>query len=488
MRREALRLSLSADCFKTSNNMNMLGLDVYWISKSWEFKHLTLGLHRLANAVGTADALTSATRSVIESLKLKQQVYAIASDTTAVMPAYVKQMKACWSPCLDHHLQLVLKKSLIADQSPQKLLFDRVCNCVNWALEKPKVIELVRSVQDELLKNTVNPHVKTLFTNHSPRFAVWVDVLERAYQLRHVLTRAWSLYAELYRDAIPSLPTSDEWAAISLLLPLLVHFRNFIYQVEGESRVLAVSYYPHLHLFRQTYLEASNLDTPAVKCFKDTARDIWTEKFDTEIRVPALVASWLSPYWHNRFYPIAWNQQQGQNLVDTTNTYIRNLALTLGRESLVINDETGAMPSIFADIDQIPVESGPQNLDELNHGFFAVAPVLSYAHNLNPSDQVDLERKVDQEMRAWETHCSLFSKLPGEKQRNYDVLAYWKIQSVDFPLLANVARVVLAMPITSSATERLFSAVGIHYTDLRRSMKPSTLEALAKLKRLPHDV
>jgi hypothetical protein len=89
MRREALRLSLSADCFKTSNNMNMLGLDVYWISKSWEFKHLTLGLHRLANAVGTADALTSATRSVIESLKLKQQVYAIASDTTAVMPAYV---------------------------------------------------------------------------------------------------------------------------------------------------------------------------------------------------------------------------------------------------------------------------------------------------------------------------------------------------------------------------------------------------------------
>ncbi len=243
----------------------MFGLDGFWINSNWEYKHTTLGLYRLPNAVGTADALTAATRALLDQQQLHQKIYAIATDTTNVMPAYVRQIDAVWSPCLDHHMQLILKKALKADQSPQRDLFDKVCNCVNWALEKPKVIELLRKVQEEHFKNTPNNKVKGLFTNHSPRFAVWVDVLERAHLLRHFLIRTWALYTEQNpRDNIPNLPTKEDWAAISLLLPLLEQFRNFIYQVEGESQVLAVSYYPHLHLFRQNYLESTDVDSPAV--------------------------------------------------------------------------------------------------------------------------------------------------------------------------------------------------------------------------------
>ena len=67
----------------------------------------------------------------------------------------------------------------------------------------------------------------------------------------------------------------------------------------------------------------------------------------------------------------------------------------------------------------------------------------------------DLER----EMRGYEACPN-----PG---RNADVLAFCKLNQKAFPLLAKIVRIVLAIPASSSKSERVFSTGGLVVTPKR---------------------
>lgn len=59
-----------------------------------------------------------------------------------------------------------------------------------------------------------------------------------------------------------------------------------------------------------------------------------------------------------------------------------------------------------------------------------------------------------------------------------DVLNWWKMNSVKFPILSKVARHVLAMPISTVASESAFSTGGRVIHPFRSSLTPKTAEAL----------
>ena len=62
-----------------------------------------------------------------------------------------------------------------------------------------------------------------------------------------------------------------------------------------------------------------------------------------------------------------------------------------------------------------------------------------------------------------------------------DPLYFWTKYQQQFPILALVARRVLAVPATSASTERLFSAGGRVCTSDRASMKPRNVDILTTL-------
>ena len=77
------------------------------------------------------------------------------------------------------------------------------------------------------------------------------------------------------------------------------------------------------------------------------------------------------------------------------------------------------------------------------------------------SQRDDLGRLSDleQEMRRYEACPN-----PG---RNADILAFWKLNQEAFPLLARMARIVLAIPASSAKSERVFSTGGLIVTSKR---------------------
>ena len=61
---------------------------------------------------------------------------------------------------------------------------------------------------------------------------------------------------------------------------------------------------------------------------------------------------------------------------------------------------------------------------------------------------------------------------------NFDVLGWWKMNSMKFPILSKIARHILGMPISTVASEAAFSTGGRTIDAYRSSLSPRTAEAL----------
>jgi hypothetical protein len=65
-----------------------------------------------------------------------------------------------------------------------------------------------------------------------------------------------------------------------------------------------------------------------------------------------------------------------------------------------------------------------------------------------------------------------------EDDKKFDILQWWKAQSSRFPILSRLARDVLAIPISTVASEAAFSTSGRILDDFRTSLTPFMVEAL----------
>ena len=65
---------------------------------------------------------------------------------------------------------------------------------------------------------------------------------------------------------------------------------------------------------------------------------------------------------------------------------------------------------------------------------------------------------------------------------NENPLKWWARNAHKYPLIANVARNVLAVPASSGPSERVFSQSGLVMTQRRNRLKPERLETLMFLK------
>jgi hypothetical protein len=65
-----------------------------------------------------------------------------------------------------------------------------------------------------------------------------------------------------------------------------------------------------------------------------------------------------------------------------------------------------------------------------------------------------------------------------EQSNKFDILGWWKINSTRFPVLSRLARDVLAVPISTVASESAFSTGGRILDDFRSSLTPFMVEAL----------
>jgi hypothetical protein len=101
-----------------------------------------------------------------------------------------------------------------------------------------------------------------------------------------------------------------------------------------------------------------------------------------------------------------------------------------------------------------------------------------------PNDEVEdfffmRRSKAPQTEREFELYCSDDDPSGDEIK---DVLCWWKAKSKKYPNLSKMARDYLAIPATSTSSERLFSSGKHLISDTRNSLSPSTIQACQCLK------
>ena len=60
----------------------------------------------------------------------------------------------------------------------------------------------------------------------------------------------------------------------------------------------------------------------------------------------------------------------------------------------------------------------------------------------------------------------------------FDILAWWKVNSPKYPLLAKLTRDILAVPVSTVASEATFSTSGRTLSPIRSSLNDESIEAL----------
>jgi hypothetical protein len=89
------------------------------------------------------------------------------------------------------------------------------------------------------------------------------------------------------------------------------------------------------------------------------------------------------------------------------------------------------------------------------------------------------EKEMSQDPNLSGNEVDLYLTEPREMANSdFDILNWWKVNSTKYPTLGLVARDILAMPISTVASESAFSTGGRVLNNYRSSLTPQTVEAL----------
>ena len=82
---------------------------------------------------------------------------------------------------------------------------------------------------------------------------------------------------------------------------------------------------------------------------------------------------------------------------------------------------------------------------------------------------------------SFRKECLIYESLP-DAHTNVNQLDWWKNHKEQFPLLSYLVRIVFAVPVASSKSERVFSVAGNTVTPQRVRLGADTTESLVILK------
>ncbi|CAI8612990.1 unnamed protein product [Vicia faba] len=91
--------------------------------------------------------------------------------------------------------------------------------------------------------------------------------------------------------------------------------------------------------------------------------------------------------------------------------------------------------------------------------------------------EVEMDMNLNESMQKNELDLYLMENLE-KKGPGFDILNWWKVNSNKYPILGQMARDILAMPVSTVASESAFSTGGRVLTCYRSYLTPKTVEAL----------
>ncbi|KAG4194935.1 hypothetical protein ERO13_A06G080732v2 [Gossypium hirsutum] len=265
--------------------------------------------------------------------------------------------------------------------------------------------------------------------------------------------------------------SNKEWRNVAILCKFLKVFYDVTCVFSGSNYPTTNLYFRGVWKVHKVFLDTVKCSysflTPMVKQMQEKFNKYWAEYL-----LILSCAAILDPRYKLNYVQYCFTTIYGIHALDFVETILSNLKLLFGEYVKKSKSTSSSLAGSYNVSDKNPVDS---SLDEHNvnsvdfGGYFDESD--DYKRFLNKSSTKSEKSQLD--IYLEEPELELNSQI--------DVLDYWSKSSVRYNELSLLACDLLAIPISTVASESAFSMGKKVITPLRSSLKPKTIQAVVCL-------
>lgn len=452
------RLSATMDMWTSNQNKGYMCVTVHWVDDDWRIQKRIINFFHVPGR-HTGENMSHTLSSCMLKWNIEKKIFSLTLDNAAANEVAVKDVilglkKYCplicdglffHVRCANHILNLVAKDGMSAIASSIQNIRAFVVAVKGSPLQ-----------WEEFLKCATECGLDTksgLSLDVSTRWNSTYTMLRDALYYRAAFERLMSCERGRYEKIAPS---SAEWEKAKSLLPCLKKFFDL-------TELFSGTLYPTANLFFKGFCEIKFLltdwchsDDPTISSMA-TSMSFKFEKYWKKSNVALAIASVLDPRFKRKiveFYLRRVYKNSYQDELNKFNCVMRNMYECYAASNPSSLKSKAPAPSTESDLFMDTVD---EELDSY----------LYDTHDLD-DDANDLDKYLAEPPL----------KVTKANYHTFDILAWWKGQRDEYPILWLLARDVLAMQVSTVASESAFSAGGRVVDPYRSRLDPEMVQAL----------
>lgn len=423
-------VSLTTDCWTSRNTDSYITVTLHGISEDW--KHLTYTLTtEYLEERHTAENLKSKLEAIIDNWNLSGKVLAVVHDNASNIVNAVKtsteiEESVC---CFAHSLQLSLNKGLSNDNL--KRLTSKCSSIVAHFKHSTVATNALKEAQKthELSEHKLMQSVKTRWNSvyyMIDRLIEQRQAITTVMQNRNVTSRAQAISYEV---------TEYDWTLLEHLQNTLKPFALTTTVMSSQSTPTISMSQPIILSLLKNFLIVQENDLAEIKSFKTSVAYDLNSRFNLSASLCGTNAVAQLLDLSSFFDPRYKNTERAIGLNLKVKRHVEN----------IIAAETS---------------SHIQDSDEQTKKCETALDLLFPTESTSSVKEIDLYYKENQ------------------INRNMCPLEWWRNNQRRFPSVAKLAKRYLAIPATSTPSERVFSSAGNIITAKRNCLKGKTVNML----------
>ncbi|CAL4122636.1 unnamed protein product [Meganyctiphanes norvegica] len=458
---EAFGISITADGWQSGPGDSYENVTVHWVDDSYELKMCFLGaipIHKRHTAEDICEMIEGKDGILAKwGLMGKPRVY-VTDNECNLKKGWIDLSGKEWLECFAHTLHL----TVVAGFS-----VDRISKVISVAKSLVEFIH-TSSVARNLLKmyeRQLGLKELTVIMHCITRWNSVLHMIERLCMIQNAVVL--TLTDCKRQDLMPSI---DDWKLMGEMVDVLKLFDTTTELISGEKYPTIVYIKPLIgkittHLTKVEFNESASITQMKSKMLKD----LETRYTDARIKEMLIIGAILDPRNKNYFMTStnknilikkAIHVIQSKNANDNVNTQAEVIHCAEGQQYELL--------SRFSDLSGLPEPSTSSTTSTLTSTDLMVS-LFEDPDSVNPSRE-SLEEEIEYEVKAY-----LKYKVNGVKDKLFNVLKWWKDNSVMFPNLSILVKQYLCVPATSTSSERCF-------TKSRNRLLPENVEMLTFLQ------
>ncbi|KAH9723471.1 BED-type domain-containing protein [Citrus sinensis] len=451
------RVAITTDLWTASNQKKgYMVVTAHFIDNSWKL-HSRILRFIYVPSPHTAEALSNELVQCLLDWNVDRKLSSMTLDNCSTNDAMVEKLllrfdlgtlisngKFFHMRCTAHILNLVVRDGLKVIENG----VGKIRESVSYWTQTPKRFESFELAARQLKINCK----KSLKLDCPTRWNSTYAMLDVALMYKSVFSRL-----QQRESQYKSLPSDSEWDLAATMVEHLKPFYMLMEMFSGTKYPTANLFFPLICKMKMSINGWRTSDNLAIRIMADKMVDKF-EKYWNEIHPMLVVAVVLDPRYKmlliDFYFPKIYGDTADEH-IERAHKLCHDLVKEYEMKAMVLSDRQDV------GLDDVPLESSSNPNKYWDVDEFETFRSRNKRVKVTKSE---LDRYLDDE---------LLDTIP-----NFDILAFWKMHTGQYPILGELAKDILAIPVSTVVSESAFSTGGRFLSPHRSRLHPNTLESL----------